>query len=452
MQEKLEVHIGTLRPEEWAKRASMPVRHGLPRPTGPQIVTDEIPWPSMGLLPRWVGDDPSNAVAALEASELLGNDWVRFQLGAETRGEAALYISTTTPHRPMKGDWSDILSGFAAHAREIELPHQHLYELPPLKVLGQPIELSRAPALGDDLSPTDRDLALRILNAPGAQWRAIDVDDDPEEDDTASFGEWTPLLVTPDGLTVAAVWTDAGEYDTPTYHYLVPRLQTYDPILQWLTDRAVPDLIPTAAARTRSYIADQPELQSSRERDLTDQITTLTDRYEQAKDELQQALAAERIAVSAVRDPLLFGSGAELDKAVAKVLVDAGVTVTPLDDILGTVSADLLVEYAGRRLLVEVKSVGGNAPESLAEAPHRHLRTWPAVGTGQPVAGVVLVVNHQHKRPPASRALAVFGRREFVDTLDFPVVATLALFDLWRQGDTAGVRQMFGLEGPAAQT
>jgi hypothetical protein len=445
VQEKLEVHIGTHSPEQWARYAQMPVRQGLQRPTAPLIVAEEVEWASLGLLPRWVGDDPSNAVAALEVSGLNGGGWARFQDGTVRRDEPALYISTSAPPDrwdPTQPYWGNVVPMAQGRIRGVELPHQES-----VRIRTASIVLANEPELADGLSSTDRDLAQRIRNIADARWMALEPYD-PESPDDEFDDVWQPLLITPDGHTVAGVWTDTDEHP-PVYHYVVPRLPSYEPILRWLTERAVPNLIPTAAARTRAYIADQPNLHSTREHDLTEQLADLDTAYEKKKTELQQALADERAVVTPVRDGLLFGSGTVLENAVARVLVDAGVTVTPLDAVLGTRSADLLVEYGDIRLLVEVKSVGGNAAESLAEAAYRHLRTWPQAGTGQSVDGAVLVVNHQHKRPPAERSPAVFGRREFVDTLDFPVVSTLALFDLWRQGDAAGVRQVLGLDRPA---
>ena len=66
----------------------------------------------------------------------------------------------------------------------------------------------------------------------------------------------------------------------------------------------------------------------------------------------------------------------------------------------------------------------GNARENLVSSLVRHLQTWPQLRGDLPVAGGVLVVNHQHKLHPAERAEQVYARREFVETLPVPAVST----------------------------
>jgi len=79
--------------------------------------------------------------------------------------------------------------------------------------------------------------------------------------------------------------------------------------------------------------------------------------------------------------------------------------VTSLDGLFGkTVSADLLVEYHGRRRLVEVKSATGNAAESLVSGARKHLDTWPALRPDLDVGGIVLIVNHQTNTHPGDRS------------------------------------------------
>ena len=319
-------------------------------------------------------------------------------------------------------------------------------------IVGEPIRLARPPVLADGLSPTDRDIALRIVNERpiDTQWMAFQP---TVQQIDQFFGKWTPLLVTPDDRVVSGVWSDDGEWpDSPVSHYVLPDLPSYRPILQWLTDRAIPDLVPSAAARMRRYADALPALQTDLERNLTSELAVLTEQYEKTKTDLEHQLAAARTEASLVRDPLLFGTGTPLEEAVARVLSAAGVHVVQLDDKVGTVSADLLAEHGGRRILVEVKSAGGNASERLVDAPLKHLRTWPQVNPETPAHGVALVVNHQHKQPPAERSAAVYQREEFVDSLEFPVVSTLELFDAWRRADWLTIRDLIGFpsERPAS--
>lgn len=404
-----------------------------------RIAAESIDWTRLGLRPRWVDDDTSTAVAALEAcpyTDQGAEEWRRFQSGAHQRGERALYVSTTQPgpkDRPFP-----VIFG---RSRSVDLPY-----LPPnsFSIHGEPIRLGNPPKLADSLTPTDRDLALRLLNEYTAdvEWIAFQP---TVRQANQFFGAWTPLLVTPDSKVVAGVWTDDGAWpDGPISHYVLPALPSYRPILQWLAERAVPDLIPTAAARLRKYADAQPSLQTDLERTVTSELTTLTEQYEKTKADLEHQLDEARAAARQVRDPILFGTGTPLEDAVARVLTDAGVQVTRLDDEIGTVSADLLAKYDGRRILIEVKSAGGNANERLADALRKHLRTWPQMNPKAPAHGAALVVNHQHKLPPSDRTRTVYHREEFIDSLEFPVVSTPELFDAWRRADWPTIRDLIG--------
>jgi hypothetical protein len=102
---------------------------------------------------------------------------------------------------------------------------------------------------------------------------------------------------------------------------------------------------------------------------------------------------------------LVYGTGTELVRAVDRVLTAAGLRTVDLDEELGsTKSADLLAGAGGPPWrLVEIKSAGGSAPESLVGHLQRHLDTWPQLRPDEPVTGGVLVVNHQHKLHPSER-------------------------------------------------
>lgn len=126
------------------------------------------------------------------------------------------------------------------------------------------------------------------------------------------------------------------------------------------------------------------------------------------------------------------------------VLAAAGLHVLDLDQELGaTKSADLLVSLTAEdtpRHLVEIKGVGGTAPENLVRDLQRHLDTWPQLRPQQPVAGGVLIVNHQHKLGPSERSREVYTRRGFVDALQVTVLSARQLFDWWREEDWAAIR------------
>ncbi|MCT9010493.1 hypothetical protein [Streptomyces rhizosphaerihabitans] len=144
-----------------------------------------------------------------------------------------------------------------------------------------------------------------------------------------------------------------------------------------------------------------------------------------------------------MRSGLLYGTGRELEVAVAVVLRAAGFTVTELDAELGTKSADLLAVLDQETCLIEVKAASGAAPEKLVSYLQRHLEKWPQLRPDQPVTCSALIVNHQHRLDPAQRPTEVYQRnqhKEFVDALTFPVLATGQLFDWWRAQDWSAVR------------
>jgi hypothetical protein len=71
---------------------------------------------------------------------------------------------------------------------------------------------------------------------------------------------------------------------------------------------------------------------------------------------------------------LFYGTGTELVRAVEALLVAGGFDVVDLDaELGGTLSADLLVAFGSLRRLLEVKSQGRNASESLVNDLLKHL-------------------------------------------------------------------------------
>jgi len=109
------------------------------------------------------------------------------------------------------------------------------------------------------------------------------------------------------------------------------------------------------------------------------------------------------------------------------------------------------VTLGDHRRLIEMKSEGRNARESLVNDLRRHLQTWPDLRPEISVGGGVLVVNHQHRCPPADRSPTIYSRPEFVATLTEPVIAVRALFDLWRAEDWTAL-QRFVLGADPAPT
>jgi hypothetical protein len=406
-----------------------------------------IEWAELGLTPRWVGDDSSEAVAAIEPSTNR-HEWQRFVAGAMLRSELALAVS-------MIG--SDAEPRYSLPFPSGGSPGVGLPAAPVTRVNGQRIALATRPEPAPGLAPADRDLALRITDTrPGdlPWWRLMLAGSyveaafrEPEMHEPD--GVLTPLLVSRAGEVVAAAWTSPDE---AVRHYIVPFMPSYVPVLDWLVQWAVPEFVSAAARRMRASLSGEPALQTSAEAAAYDALAQLDAEYETRRAELTARLAADVREADEVRDPLLYGSGAPLEAAAAQVLRDAGISVQDIDELLGdTLNADLLAEYGGRRLLVEVKGAGRAPSERLAEAPARHLATWPKLRPELPVDGVVLVLNHQANTHPLDRDAAPYRRPEFVASLTFPVLSTLQLFNWWRTGNHEAPRAaLFGpMDGAA---
>lgn len=455
MDELLDVHLGTYPPGEWdaiEQRQRHFSRDSPGRRRRPAIASEEIAWSDLGLRPRWVGDDTSTAVAAINASSFAGqgaDELDRFRRGVRQRHELGLFVWTMGS---LDEDEPEPVSSIFGRDAQVWIPGFDSFSIG-----GELIRLAKSPTVADGLSRADHDLALRIINSRPAElpwwWlRVVVAEQVPRGRPVGFFGTWAPLMVSPAGETVAAVWTDHEDGDPDgavERHYVLPALPSHRQVLDWLAQQAIPELVPAAASRVHRYVADQPDLQTLEEQQLRARIEELTRAFDEQHRELQELLAAERARAHEVREPLLFGAGDALQDAVARVLADAGMTVSALDPLVGTRSADLVVGHGGRNKLVEVKSSSGNASESLVDAPRRHLRTWPQLQPEVVVDGAVLVVNHQHRLPPAERSRAVYGRLEFVGSLEIPVVSAVQLFDWWRRADFAAIRLAFGFAASA---
>jgi hypothetical protein len=453
-----DVHIGCPPPARWAQLPEDDERmHRLLGGTGlrPNITSDEIDWGSIGLTPRWVGEDSSGAVAAIEPSPYYNrgaHEWGRFLAGTRSRGEVAVAVSMIGHPRPESDvNFRGIVSGIT---EGVDLPGAVQGSA---GVGGSHTPLAVAPAVAAGLGRADRDLALRLVNSrdlalnwwtlhrgasivepgSGGPSRVIEPD-----------GLLQPLLVTGAGEVVAAVWISPDEQ---IRHYIIPWMPSWEPVLSWLAQQAIPEFAPSAARRIHANIGEDPALQTVAEATALSALADLDDQYRADRELLEQSLREARSAADELRVDLLYGRGATLEDAVRRVLTDAGVTVTALDKSLKrTASADLLVEYQTRRRLVEVKSAAGNASEQLVGDAERHFGTWPALRPDVEVEGISLVVNHQIKIYPGDRAQEAYARPEFVQSLTIPVVTATALFNAWCRGDFDTVRAaVFGDRPPS---
>lgn len=452
-----DVHIGHLPPHRWdeldklGERASRAVGGHEQRPP---ITSETIPWESLELTPRWIGEDSSGAVAAIEPGRFDNRgaqEWRRFTAGAARRGELALVLSMLgTPEEP------DVISPFGPSA-SVSLPG---VTMGMISVGGPRIALAVVPTPADDLGAADRDLALRLtsIRDPSLPWWSLHLRGNEIHSGgrvgaqiVSPTGVLRPLLESASGEVVAAVWTSPSE---SVRHYIIPWLPTWIPVLEWLAKRAIPEFIPSASRRLREKVADEPALQTRAEASAHGALLQLEEGYAARRSQLENELREARESADALRHDLLFGSGKQLEAAVSRAFTDAGMTVSSLDDMLGrSASADLLISCADRFRLIEVKSAGGNPSERLVESAKKHLDTWPALRRDITVEGIGLVINHQLNAHPLDRSAAAYSRREFVQTLSVPVLTTLDLFHAWRQGDYGTIREaVFGQDPLSGHT
>jgi hypothetical protein len=104
---ELDVHVAHLPPPRWDELDTKDAR--VRRIVGghekrPLITREPIDWPGLGLTPRWLGEDTSSAVAAIQPTLMHdrgADEWRRFIAGTERRAEVALAISTIgNPEEP----------------------------------------------------------------------------------------------------------------------------------------------------------------------------------------------------------------------------------------------------------------------------------------------------------------------------------------------------------------
>lgn len=418
----------------------------------PAITSEQFDWGALGLTPRWVGDDSSGAAAAIEPSKFAGRgaaEWTRFITGTQRRNEVALAVSMVGHPRSSEG--SGVHSIFGGADESVDLPGSSVGSLGGFRT-----PLAVAPSIAEGLGRADRDLALRLVNARSAakNWWTL------RQSPTAIFpggggpswvvepdGFLQPLLASKAGEVVAAVWISPDEQ---LRHYVIPWLQSWKTVLEWLAQHAIPEFVPSAQRRIHASLGEDPALQTDAEKSALSARVELDEQYRVQSEQLEQTLGEARSAADEVRQNLLYGRAATLENAVSAVLTDAGISVTPLDiDLKATASADLLVSYQTRRRLVEVKSESGNAAEKLVGDARKHLDTWPALRPDVGIEGISLIINHQIKTYPGDRAHQAYTRPEFVQSLTIPVITTTALFDAWRRHDFEAIRAaVFGAAPP----
>lgn len=447
------IHVGLRRPrpggdlDDEVRPASGNVDWQRTRLSG--LNKTEIDWDRHEIDPRWVEFDTADCAAALQPNIFTnhgGRELERFLAGAAERGEMAVLVSLlgfaqdTTPSS-FSGPGGDSVYLGATNT----------------VVYGSRLGAKTRVELAPDMQPAEQDLGKRLLNrsrdAPWWGLRLAGTTVEPMTGPAMTYpaeGRLHPILVDPLGQPVVAVWVSPEEQ---VRWYILPDDIDWKVILDWLIHQALPAYIPQAARRYRTSSFVDTELLTSAERGARQAIADMEVRHAAERQRLEDALADARQGAAPIREGLLYGTGSDLVRAVETVLRAAGFDVVDLDVELGaTLSADLLVTVADHRRLVEVKSQGRNASESLVNDLFRHLRTWPELRPELPVGGGALVVNHQHRLPPDQRSNTVYTRREFVDTLTVPVIAVRDLFDSWKNSDWMAIqRAVLGTEPPTMQ-
>lgn len=404
------------------------------------LTSESINWDELGMTPRWLGDDSSECVAAIQPKNMLNRgsaEWARFLNGAQQRSEVALVISMVGGSE----ERSDFFGGPTAH---VDLPAAMFNS-----VGGPRIALASPPKVADGLGQADRDLALRVVNIrqrdSWSHWWSLHLSGAHVEPggggpgrNMGPTGTFTPLLSSAAGEVVAGVWVSA---DGAVRHYVIPWLSSWKSVLDWLSRYAIPEYVPTAKRRIHTRIGEAPELQTEKEQAALSELARLEAEYSTRRIQFVQAVADAQAEAEPLRHDLLFGSGDTLKDAVRKVLEDAGLAVEDVDTLLGqTGNTDLLVTVDGRHRLVEVKWASGGASEGLVGDALRHLNTWPQFRPDIAVEGITLIVSSQSKLHPLDRNPAVYTRREFVESLTIPVVGIMDLFNAWRARDFDKIR------------
>ncbi|MFD5434192.1 hypothetical protein ACFWJ4_18810 [Kitasatospora sp. NPDC127067] len=411
-----------------------------PQPTGPN-------WAALGIEPRWKGLETSDCAAIL--SPVLGpatgaEEYTRYAAGALRRGESVLVVACTGAgeHR------HNVFSGKVAPG--IHLPDRYG------QIAASPLPAGVCPHLAGGLDHAEHELGARLLNRPPETWfgltllQAASYSGRPGSAVIApkpKEGVLRPILVDGLGTPIAGVWVPDGG---GARWFVVPHGTDQQLLAEWLIQHALPAYVPGALTRARSTLVRDAAFATDAEARLIEAITQEQLDHEERQAELQRELAVLQAVADPLRDGLLFGTGRQLEDAVHDVLVAAGATVTRLDDVYGTESADLLAEYGGRRVLVEVKSASNRPPQSLPDKLLKHLATWSGLTGTEPVDGGVLVVNHQVKLAPAKRDAEVYTDRAFADALTVPVIGSVRLFEWWRREDWEPVRHaVFGATSEA---
>ena len=211
------------------------------------------------MTPRWLGDDSSNAVAAIQPNNFLNRgaaEWDRFIAGKQARHELALAMSMIgTPDEPK-------IASPGGPTASVSLP----VPAPGIAHVGGPrVPLARAPSVAKGLGAVDTDLASRLIKArdPNLPWWSLELTGAElfygggRSEMVEPAGTLSPLLISAAGEVVAAVWTLSDE---AIRHYVIPWMPVWTPILEWLGQRGIPEFVLSTAGRAESKAGEEPDV------------------------------------------------------------------------------------------------------------------------------------------------------------------------------------------------
>jgi hypothetical protein len=182
----------------------------------------DLDWGKHGLQPRWLGMETSDCAIAIEPCWSSGrsvDERIRFQAGAAQRGEVVLVVTVIG-----NVDGDGLRPARARADASVRVPDLHA------SVDGRRLPAGSRPTIAPDLSPADRDLAIRLLTRPPtAPWWALKLYRPPAPqllgsgpggwNRPAAPGHLEPILVDGLGEPVVAVWVSA---DSAQRWYVLP--------------------------------------------------------------------------------------------------------------------------------------------------------------------------------------------------------------------------------------
>ncbi|WP_336652115.1 MULTISPECIES: hypothetical protein [unclassified Leucobacter] len=405
----------------------------------PRIAETQLDWATFGLEPRWIGHDTADCSAALQPSIFHNqgaDEFYRFRDGAASRNETALVVSQVESARQKKNAYDSLFG-------PSDSIHLGRYES---SIHAKPLGIGAKISMSPNLSDCDHQLALRLLSLrPAPEWHSLalvggTIQRDGMRLDIPPQGDLLTVIETGLGEPVVAAWLSPDQVER---RYILPAETPWRPVLAWLVEQALPELVPGAMQRARRNLATAPDLITLREKEIRRSLEDLKEEYRERKSRLEVTLEAAEAAAGPVREGLLYGTGDQLAGAVRTVFEFAGITVTDVDELLGdTKNADFLCTYDGRSRLVEVKSATGNPSERIYEDLLRHMREWPFLADATPIDGGALVVNHQLRTAPSQRSPTPFTRKEFLLAQNEPIITSFDLLSRWRNEDWPGIRTL----------